>query len=613
MPVIGIPLDEFFAYYGEPLASQELEDELHRFGCSVEGWETLVRYRCPCCSSLLESGEGDLPPAACESCGADLRAAGNEPALEGKVDVLKMELLAVRPDLFHPAGLARAMRGFLGKQSGAPVYRVEPGPWTVDVDPALAGPEVFRPRIVFAAVRNLRFDDASLRSLMKLQENLHWALGRDRKLASIGVYDLAAVKGPGFFYRAVLPDELRFVPLGYDPADPAAAVTPAQILAEHPKGKAFARLLEGAGRMPLLSDAEGGVLSLPPIINSEATRVTRETTDVVIDVTGLEDRHVDRALNIVVTSLLESCPEAYVETAEIRYGRQSRSTPALEPQKVLLDPAEAGDLIGQQWSRAQVIELLERMRHGAAPEGARVAVAVPAWRADILHPRDLIEDVAIAHGYDALPAVALSGATFADPHPRELAMAKARETLVGLGAMEVMTLALSSESATYGKTGLIDRGEHVKLQHPISVEQTMLRVSLIPGLMETLTVNLGHSYPQRICEVGSVCLVDSGAETGASERLRAALALAGDGIGYADIRGLAGAFLREWGVRLDGGGMKLVPSEEPLFLPGRGAELLQGGWLLGRFGEIHPAVLEGYRIIHPVVAGEFDLERLALA
>lgn len=608
MPVVAIPLNELFGFLGRELPAEQLENELHRFGCSVEGWATARRWRCPSCAALSESGEGEeLPPPVCDGCGADLRSSDRPAEPAGEVQVLRMELLAVRPDLFDPAGLARALRGFLGFESGAPHYRLERGDFHVDVDPALAGPAVVRPRIVAATVHGLTLDDAKLRSLMKLQENVHWALGRDRKLASIGVYDLATLSGPALSYRAVGRTDLRFVPLGFDPADPAAALTPAEILARHPKGQAFAWLLEKATRVPLLADAKGAVLSMPPIINSEATRVTTATTEVLIDVTGLEDRHIDRALNIVVTSLLESCPGASARTVEIRYQAEKRSTPDLAPQEVLLDPAVASRLVGVDWSRSAVAALLGRMRHDVREEGERLRVFVPAWRADILHPRDLFEDVAIAHGYDNLPHAELTSATFGLPHPREERAGQGRRALIGQGFLEVMTLALTSEEATFGHCALADTGLAVKIENPVSSEQTMARSSLLPGLMETLAVNLGHSYPQRIFEVGLVALVDPTAETRSAERLLAGLALAGDGEGYATVRSAVEALALDLNL---GAGEPLTfrPAQLPIFLPGRGAELFAGERRIGFLGEVHPQVLERFRIIHPVAMAELRLD-----
>jgi phenylalanyl-tRNA synthetase beta chain len=608
VPVVGVPLDDLQRGLAETIPADELENELHRFGCSVEGWARLNRYRCPRCGALLEAAEHEPEPASCDQCGADLRAAEAPVELEGQVEVLRMELLAVRPDLFDPAGLARAMRGFRGTEVGAPGYELEPGRYAIDVDPALAGPEVVRPRIAAAVVRGAELDDARLRSLMKLQENVHWALGRDRKLASIGVYDLSTVQGSTLRYRAVGPDDLRFVPLGYEAGEPGAEMTPAEVLTRHPKGVGFARLLEGFTRYPLFEDEQGQVLSMPPIINSEATRLTRESRDLLIDVTGLEDRKIDKALNIVVTSLLEGCPGARAESVEIRHADESpRQTPALGPEELTIDGRETAKLIGVDVSPERVGELLGRMRHDAVAEGDRVRVRVPAWRADVMHVRDLVEDVAIAYGYDRMPQVPLTSATYGEPSEREALSERVRGVLRGLGCVEVMTLALTSEEATYVRTGLPDEDRHVRLERPISVDQTMLRVSVLPGLMETLAVNLGHPYPQSIFEVGSIVHADRRSATGTRERLHAGVALAGDGIGYADIRSLTDALLSACGVCVEDV-VGFEPDQAPLFLPGRGARLVAAGRPAGRLGEVHPAVLERYRIVHPVVVAEVVLD-----
>src|SRR6185295_6803117 len=107
-------------------------------------------------------------------------------------------------------------------------------------------------------------DAASLVAIMKLQESLHWGIGRDRKLASIGVYDLDTLEGP-ISYRTLDPDGEPFEPLGL----PGRLMSGRQILAEHPKGVGYAHLLRDLTRYPVLVDARGQVLSMPPIINSE--------------------------------------------------------------------------------------------------------------------------------------------------------------------------------------------------------------------------------------------------------------------------------------------------------------------------------------------------------
>ena len=113
----------------------------------------------------------------------------------GKQQVMRLDLLADRPDLFDVGGLARALRGTLGIESGLPKYAVKPSGLTVTVDKSVADKSSYRPFIACAVMTLPPVDETSLIAIMKLQENLHWGVGRDRKLASIGVYDMATISG----------------------------------------------------------------------------------------------------------------------------------------------------------------------------------------------------------------------------------------------------------------------------------------------------------------------------------------------------------------------------------------------------------------------------------
>ena len=139
-------------------------------------------------------------------------------------------------------------------------------------------------------------DETSLIAIMKLQENLHWGVGRDRKLSSIGVYDMATISGD-IAYRTIDPDKEPFVPLGM----PGKKMTGRQILESHPKGMAYAELLQPLKRYPVLVDTKGQVLSMPPIINSDETKVKKGTTRVFIDVTGISKAAVTKSLDTLVS------------------------------------------------------------------------------------------------------------------------------------------------------------------------------------------------------------------------------------------------------------------------------------------------------------------------
>jgi phenylalanyl-tRNA synthetase beta chain len=550
----------------------------------------------------------------CSNCGADFRTFPDELDSLGTSKVLRLDMLAVRPDIFDPGGMARYIRGFLGIQTGLPEYVLSAAKIRVQVDPNLANEDSYRPHIACAVIRNVELDSNTIKMVMNLQEDLHWALGRDRKLASIGVYDLDTLEGETFHYDAVDPDGLRFVPLGFPPDDPDSALTPREILEKHKTGEAYAHLLKPLAKYPLLRDGAGTVLSMPPIINSESTRVTMKTRQFFVDVTGLSQRTVDRALNIVVTSLKEIMPRIAVESVILeRAGETSdvRITPDLTPVEMTLDVRQATDTLGFEVNAAQLAELLESMGHGVEESGGAetLKVLVPAYRNDVMHPIDLIEDAAIAYGYENIKPELVPTFTVGTARAIEEHAANARRVMTGLGFHQVMTLVLTSEPAAFGKWRLPPDDRAVQLANPISTEQTMCRVSLLPGLMETLAINKQYDLPQHLFEVGDCCYVNAQSETGAGEERFVGAVMIGTHVGYADIRAVMDAFVHEMGADCT-----VQPIEHPSYLPGRAAVLLDGkGQRLGTMGELHPEVLENYGLKHPVSALELSLAALVTA
>lgn len=599
MPVVAIPLEDLNAHIGAPLSASELEALLRQLGCDIEEFTKLRRVRCLRCGALQELTLREELPASCPDCQAE---APRDELWEdaGEVDVVRMDLLPVRPDLFDAGGLARAVRGLLGEEMGPVAYDVAPATFRVTVDPAMSAPESYRPHIRCAVVRGLSLDDVSLRAVMKLQELLHWALGRDRKLASIGVYDLACL-APEVRYTAVDPDEFRFVPLQ---TTDGAAVTPRAILEEHPKGKAYAHLLANLKRYPVLVDANGQTLSMPPIINSHETRLHLDTTDVFIDVTGLTERAVTKSLHTLVASLLELFPEARAEAVEMVFPTGTRRSPDFSPEPFVVDVARAARLIGMDIDGELATELLRKMRHGAHLDGDRIQVQVPAYRNDIMHPVDLIEDIAIAFGYDNVTPRLVRSMTVGHPRPEQVLAGRARGVMVGLGYAETMSLLLTNEKDCYELLDRPNPGDAVRVDNPISVEQTMLRTDILPQLLKLFAVNRGQGLPQKLFEVDDVVRVVPGVEQPVEE-LHLAAGHLDTTVGFADVKALAECIGRELGIDL-----VLAPCEHPAFLPGRVAALRVGDDELGVCGEVHPAVLERLRLVTPLVALELNLQPL---
>ncbi len=596
MPLVGIPVSRLRQLVGKDLDQDEMRVALESLGNDVDGYAVVRRYRCNRCGDITEVLEHEDFNNLCSGCG------GGDITEVGSSEVIRIDLLPVRPDMLSAPGLARALRGFLGIETGQPEFKLSDSGVKVEVKP---GMDDIRPCIVGAIVRGLSLDDEGLRMVMKMQENLHWALGRDRRRASIGVYDLGTVT-PGFVFRPVKPDELKFVPLFGLPGDPEAELTPKQILEKHPKGVGYSHLLTGMSAYPLLTDSAGKVLSMPPVINSDGTKVTTGTTAVFIDVTGPDRNAITRSLNVLVTALADM--GGSVETVEVKYpDGTSVTTPDLTPACCELDPAEARRILGLDLDAEEIVELLRKMRYGAKQKGSRVAVEIPAYRSDILHEQDIVEDIAIGYGYSDIEPRLVSTMTVSRALPVEELSEVVRRVMTGFGFFEVMTSVLVSEKEQYELMGLTPP-PHVTLENPASVEQTMLRTSLIPGLLSTFRANSTREMPQQIFECQDVFSMDLGAETGVRTRRRVAVGLTGPKVGFAGVRALASALARE----LDAEAAFAAATHES-FITGRCARIDTLGTDTGILGEIHPEVLEKFGLGQPVAVFEFDLDHFIKA
>ena len=496
-------------------------------------------------------------------------------AEEEHVDV---EFFPDRPDLYSPEGVARAMQGFLGLRTGLREYSVEKGPVVLQVEESV---KAVRPVIGCAVVRDLTFSGEAIESLMGLQEDLHWGLGRNRRKVAIGVHDISRVVPP-FRYIGAVPSR-EFVPLDFE-----ELISMREMLRVHPKGKDYGHILEGCERYPLIVDANDDVLSFPPIINGELTRVTEVSRDLFIDVTGT-DPVVFKALNIVVTSLAER--GGRIESVLMKRSEGDFLSPNLSPTSRMVQVREANDLIGFSLTADELAGCLERMRFGAQAQDHAVQVQVPAYRADVMHSWDIFEDAAKAFGYDRLAAELPKTATVGRAHPSEVRKAEIREIMAGLGHLETMPFTLTSEKVHFDwmRRPWVDA---TAVMHPISELHTILRTSLLSSLLEIFAINQHHSLPQRIFAVGDI-VVDK------KTRMHLAAASIHSSAAFSEIRSIADAVLREMAVPAE-----IVPSKDGALMPGRGADLLAGGERIGLFGELHPLVLRNFGLEQPVVALE---------
>jgi len=207
-----------------------------------------------------------------------------------------LEVFPNRTDMLSVEGFARAFKGFFGIEKGPVSYPVKPSDIVMYVDPSV---ERVRPYVVAAQIDGVTIDDAQLRSIMSMQEKLHTTHGRNRVKVAIGVHDSDEITPP-YTFKAVKPANISFVPL-----DMAEPMNLSDILKKHPKGVGYAFTLAGLKTYPVIVDAKGSVLSFPPIINGELTRVSEETKNLFVEVTGWHMPSLHQALNIVVSSIAD--------------------------------------------------------------------------------------------------------------------------------------------------------------------------------------------------------------------------------------------------------------------------------------------------------------------
>lgn len=499
-------------------------------------------------------------------------------------DHVDVEFFPNRPDLYSIEGVARALKGFLGIEVGIESYKTRKGERRITVEESVL--EV-RPRIVGCVVKDIKIDDEVIRSLMDVQEDLHWTVGRNRKKMAIGVHDLSKIYFP-LRYKAV-DGSFSFIPLDFD-----REMTIVDILREHPKGKAYSFILEGKDRYPIIVDSKDEVISFPPIINAEKTRVTEKTTDLFIDVTGF-DESVDKAIAILACMLSDRGGK--IESVEVIYPDRREITPDLEIKFITITTSEVNSLLGLELTPEQIKEALEKMRFSCEIVGDKLKVGIPPYRADIMHEWDIIEDVAIGYGYENIPPKIPPTFKFGRTHPWNDLRGMVKEIMIGLGFMEVITFTLTNESVMYGKMRRKAREweDYVPVMHPLTTEHTILRTHILPKLLELLSYNKHYEMPQMIFEVGDVVV-------SSSNRLHLAACVTHSKANFSEIRSYVQAVMRElnltWDVRESG---------DEAFIEGRRADIIVDGETMGVFGEIHPEVLEAFELSMPVSAFEMDL------
>jgi len=508
-------------------------------------------------------------------------------------DEIRVEYSPNRPDFSSYYGIARSLKGLLEIEMGIPNVKIIQGKdYVISVNKSVSH---IRPFIVGLVAKNGSLDDESIRNLVGMQEDLHNGLGRRRAKASIGFHDLSKLEFP-LRYDTVS-SHASFSPLGFK-----EAVTIAEILRETEAGRKHGKILPSTKIFPVLLDGSDQIISLPPIINGDSTKINRNSRNLFVEATGTNLSLLEDVLAIMAITLSDM--KFNIESVVIFYGKESIVSPNLQLRKFEgLELSYVNNVLGIEITPELALKCLKKSRLDGLIDGCKITCNVPRYRTDISEAIDLVEDIGIGFGIfnldPSLPAYRFSGKKSRNTIISE----KIRQTLVGMGLIENVNFSLISRTLEHEYVNRdIDYKDVVAVVGSKSEEHEILRSSLLPSLLRSLSHNIHEEYPQRLFEIGKVFSL----KEDPFERWSLCSVIAHDEADYTEAKSIVQTLM---GVGL-GKELEAISAIIPTYLEGRGAYLYVADTKVGVIGEISPSIIENFRIRVPVASFEIDLTKL---
>ncbi|MFA5031600.1 MAG: phenylalanine--tRNA ligase subunit beta [bacterium] len=526
-------------------------------------------------------------------------------------DELKIDLDDTnRPDLLCVEGIAREIKNEKIRKN-ADVDTEEHGKtkYQIVVDEQIQN---VRPYIGGFLVKGLSLTEGGLAQLIQTQEKLADNYGRNRKNISIGIYNAEEIIFP-VSYKAVAPEERKFVPLEFD-----SELTLKEILELHPKGKEYAYILKDFSKYPLLEDSKGNVLSFPPIINSNSVgKVQAGNVNLFCDVTGNNIEQVLLIVNIIAQNLKDRGAE--IIPVEVKYpydtifGKNVVS-PCEFKEEIKINKTDFEKLLGLQLDAIKITEELSKSGYEVEISGEQFRIKPPSYRRDIMHSVDVIEDFAIRYGYNNFEPEELNEFTVGKTTLIDPVIQKLRKLMIGAGFEEIVSNILTSKNQMLGNVEPLE--SIIEIENPVSDTYSVLRNSIIPSLLSVESISSKSVYPHKIFEIGEVVVSDSTVDYGTRTIVNLTALISYPEASFSDLHSVLDILLyysipdskqSENGAYVS----NLQKIEHPSFIKGRAANILVNNKIIGIVGEIHPQVLEDWKIRNPVVMFELkDIEKI---
>ncbi|MUM64693.1 phenylalanine--tRNA ligase subunit beta [Acidianus infernus] len=499
-------------------------------------------------------------------------------------DELEIEINSDRLDMLSPEGIKRAVDGILGRKLGEAKYEVVPTNYQLIIDDVES-----RPYALAAVVYDVKLDDDRIKELIQFQEKLHCTIGRKRKKVAIGIHDLDKIDGKVIRYSKV-PLDYRFIPLNSDKEMSISAV-----ISSTEQGKLYGNISIKDNYSPAILQEDGQVLSIPPVINSNKTKIDSSTKNLFIDVTGTNFDAVAQTLDLLVSNFAEGGSKI----GTVKVSRYASSSPLLIHNKLVVKTSDINKRLGLSLSTEEIAKYVRMMRMDANINGDEVEVIVPQYRIDIMTYVDVAEDVAMAYGYKSFSLPQYTSKGIGELLPITRLERAFRDLAIGGGFQEIFTFVLN-------KSSYLLYNDFVKIQNPITVEYDAVRNSLIWNMLKFLAKNQHARFPIKVFEVGDVVVKSEESDTGYKNDARACLAIMNSRVSYEELQSVVHQIL----YNLKGKEPRYARQDKDYFIKGRSAKIMFDNNVVGEIGEISPQVLEKFNIENPVVIAEIYLEKL---
>jgi len=390
--------------------------------------------------------------------------------------------------------------------------------------------------------------------------------------------------------------------------------------------------------MLLIADAERGV-ALAGIMGGANSEVRRRSERILIESAFFEPTSIRRTAKRLGISTeaskrfergadIEGLVRALDRTTqlilEVAGGKAARGMvdaypQPYQPKRLILSLDGLDNFLGTSVPPEDAERILDGLGFSPRKKMGQLEVTVPPYRAfDVTREIDLVEEVARVYGYHNIPSTMPAG-----PLPKERVgsqrplIMEVQAILSGLGLVEVINYSFIDPTSLEG-LGLDSqdpRANPVTIINPLSEEMSVMRTTLLPGLLATAQVNEKVQVKDMaFFEVGRVFFKG---DNGFQERLHGAVLAMGRRGASWDDRGRDYDFFYVKGVveelarRMRGRTLTLGSCDEPFLHPGRAARLLLDGEELGYIGEVHPRLARQYRFSSRCYVAEFSLDVLA--